>query len=345
MLSGLELIGFQSHHNSVLEFSKGTNAIIGPSRAGKTCILRALQWLANNRPIGIDSFISHGKKEVSVTLKLDGRTITRKKSSKENVYVLDGEIFSGIGTDVPAPIAELLNLSDLNVSGQFDVPFLLFDSPGQVARVLNRVVHLEAIDTALANVAALKRQNDQDTRTQGDRARELSELEASFPDLGAAEEFIADLEGQERDRARKEHDRDSLSGVQGRLTALRGDLRKTRITPWVEEEVIALGLRQGQRDQLEYTLKTLAARQANLAKLRFNRQELVPALGQESWVSELMTRNYLLEKKKRNLTKLLLFRMALGLARGELIQKTAIIKQEEEEFVRRMPDVCPLCGK
>lgn len=220
MITSLKLKGFQSHLDTKLEFSSGVNILIGPSRNGKTAALRALNWIAKNRPIGIDSFVTHGQKEISATLELDGHTIVRKKNGGENVYILDGEKFAGIGTDVPRPVVELLNLSDLNMAEQFDQPFLLFDSPGQVARVLNSVVHLESIDRALAEVASRKRANDQDVRAQEGRLAELEALLATFPDLEAAEEFIASLEGLENRRREANAKAAALRAYGGELAEL-----------------------------------------------------------------------------------------------------------------------------
>jgi exonuclease SbcC len=345
MLTSLKLQGFQSHLNSTLEFGDGVTVLVGPSRNGKTCVLRAIKWLAENRPVGIDGFITHGQKEVSVTLELDGRTITRRKNSKENVYILDGEKFSGIGTEVPRPIKELLNLSELNTADQFDVPFLLFDSPGQVARTLNAIVHLEKIDAALANIVSLKRQNDQDIRTQDARVKELIELESSFPDLEAAEEFIAELEKQQTEMNEKESLKSGLQLLQTNLDSCRYNLAITKIPDELQWRVVDLEATQIHKTQLEYTADSLQSLQSKLAIARLDIIRLTPAVEQETLVSLLIAKNQILSGKRKALNKLRTYETSLNHNKDELSAKSAIIKTGELKFKEMFPERCPLCGK
>ncbi len=347
MIHSIRLQNFQSHKDTHLEFLPGVNVIIGPSRHGKTAIIRALRWVMENRPAG-DEFKSHwaGKEPTIVSIKLtSGEEIIRSKSDSLNSYLLNGESFIGFGQDVPKPVAEILNLDPINTQYQFDQPFLLFDSPGAVARYLNQVVHLEKIDTALANITSLKRQNDQDIRSQEVRITELSILEASFPDLIAAEEFIADLERAEKAVQEKLWKISQLTAIQDKLHRLQIELKRTEIPVGIEAKVVSLNEKQTHKVQLEYTRNLLAGLQSKLVALRKQKQILVPALEQESWVQELLTRNHLLQEKKKRLTKLKMFKQQIDSARLELSKKTTIIKQGEIKFEELMPEQCPLCGK
>ena len=56
MIERLELIDFESHKNTVVDFSQGLNIITGNSDAGKSSLLRALRLvLTMSRAVRISS--------------------------------------------------------------------------------------------------------------------------------------------------------------------------------------------------------------------------------------------------------------------------------------------------
>jgi DNA repair exonuclease SbcCD ATPase subunit len=72
------------------------------------------------------------------------------------------EKFLSFGQDVPDEIKNLVNFSSLNLQGQFDSPFLLALSGGEVARYLNKVVHLDVIDKSLYSIGSTLRKEQAD---------------------------------------------------------------------------------------------------------------------------------------------------------------------------------------
>src|ERR1700722_3931133 len=98
MISHITLRNFQCHRR----FSADLNSLtmfVGISGQGKSSILRALLWLATNRPSG-DSFIRRGAKFTKVKVVVDDHTIVRKKGKGVNCYILDGKRFDAMGRDV-----------------------------------------------------------------------------------------------------------------------------------------------------------------------------------------------------------------------------------------------------
>ena len=161
MLKGFKIKCFQSHLDTVLEFDPGVNVIFGLSQSGKTAILRALSLLVTNRPLGgrffPDSAGKRGATELDLIL-MEGDKIglrkeislskEGKKEVRSSAYSLNDDVepYRAFGDRVPDQIENKLNLSDLNVQKQFDEPFLICSSPGEVARVFNRVTRLEKVD-------------------------------------------------------------------------------------------------------------------------------------------------------------------------------------------------------
>jgi exonuclease SbcC len=150
MLKSLTLKSFQTHKHLQIQFDQSIVCLTGESDSGKTACLRALRWLATNKPSG-DAFLRHGDKDVEVTLEIDHHTITRAKGKEGNLYSLDGKEFRAFGTSVPEEILSALNIDEgINFQGQLEAPFWFLKTPGEVSRELNKIVNLERIDAVLS---------------------------------------------------------------------------------------------------------------------------------------------------------------------------------------------------
>ena len=155
MIKSLKIQNFQSHVRSKLEFSTGVNIIVGCSDTGKTAIIRALRFLTWNRPSGNAIRSSFGGK-THVKLYTEEGNILRSKD-KQDAYILkiDGQEpieFKAFGTSVPEEISRFLNINEINLQSQLDAPFLLSDSPGDVAKHFNKIARLDKIDTSIQNI-------------------------------------------------------------------------------------------------------------------------------------------------------------------------------------------------
>lgn len=158
MFKHLTINNFLSYESTEIEFSEGVNVITGLSQAGKSTILRTLNWIISNRPRG-ENIIRDGQSDVVVSLfgvNEKGKfSVTRGKGKKDNYYsVIVGDekevVFRAFGTEVPDQVQELLNLSDINLQKQHSPYFLVFDSPGQSALYIRGVAKLEEIDKVVS---------------------------------------------------------------------------------------------------------------------------------------------------------------------------------------------------
>jgi exonuclease SbcC len=144
MFKKLEIINFQSHKHSILEFHPGVNIIKGNTDTGKTAVVRGIKLLNFNRPTG-DAFKSHWGGQMSISLETDDHKIERIKGTK-NMYKLDKVEMTAFGTDVPQEIVHALNMTETNYKFQHDGFFLLSDTAGEVAQFFNKISHLDKID-------------------------------------------------------------------------------------------------------------------------------------------------------------------------------------------------------
>ncbi len=154
MINKITLRNFQKWKRLEVETGQITT-LIGPTDIGKSAVIRALGWIALNRPKG-DAFRRFGTKTAGITLDIDGRRLTRKRGA-ENAYTLDGENYKAFGSDVPEPIADFLGVDELNFQQQHDPVYLLSESAGIIAKRLNKVVDLSSIDLVLDHSAKKSR--------------------------------------------------------------------------------------------------------------------------------------------------------------------------------------------
>jgi exonuclease SbcC len=155
MIKKIEIFNFQSHKNSILEFTPGLNIINGPSHNGKSAIIRALKWCLQNKPRG-DSFKSHfaNKKDpVKVSITFDNGVVVTREKGKENIYRItknNSETeYKALGVDVPNEVQEVINMNNINLQSQGDNHFMVSDRPGARAKALNKIVGLEVIDSSI----------------------------------------------------------------------------------------------------------------------------------------------------------------------------------------------------
>ena len=158
MISKVDIINFSTHKKQTIEFGPNVTTITGSSFHGKSTILRAIKFVCLNQPTG-DKFINWDAEKTSVRLTIDNKKrIVRRKGKGINEYTLDwrgakdSSKFKAFGNDVPKPIADLVNMSDINFQGQHDAPFWFCETAGEVSRQLNKIVNLEIIDKTLSNI-------------------------------------------------------------------------------------------------------------------------------------------------------------------------------------------------
>jgi DNA repair ATPase RecN len=210
---------FQSLKKLDLELGKFT-VIEGASSSGKSAFMRAIKALASG--IRGSSFITVGAKSASITAYTENDIITLEKSKTKGRYLIanrstgEEEVYTKLASAVPEDVSKALRLqpitkenSSLNFAGQHDMPFLLKDSPSQVAKVLGDLTKVstifEAVKTAnkkklSANALLKVRQDDLDLLLQQAQTfKGLVGRKAAVEGAEEALERLSELQGR-RDR-------------------------------------------------------------------------------------------------------------------------------------------------
>lgn len=191
-IESLNIKGYQSHKNTTIRFHKGVNIFVGETDYGKSAIIKALRLAINNRPSG-DEFISYWSDNTIIKTKVDGKVVKRKKG-KENLYYIDKSKFQAFGQSIPEPVSKLFNISDVNIQHQLDTPFLLSESPGEVARYFNKIVNLDIIDRSLTNISNCLKGERKDFSTKKDERDKLKKSLKDYSWLIDAEDELRKLE-------------------------------------------------------------------------------------------------------------------------------------------------------
>jgi exonuclease SbcC len=199
MLERIRLRNFQKHEALDVRFGPGITAIVGDSDTGKSAIIRALRWVAFNRPRG-DSFVRDGESKASVKVRIGGKTIERRKSRTVNAYLLDGREMRSFGADVPESVADVVNLGEENFKGQHDAPFWFSLTPGELAKRLNAIVDLGLIDETTDRLAARLRKAKAERGFFAERVGEAEEKLAGLDHVLELDGDLAALEAAEERR-------------------------------------------------------------------------------------------------------------------------------------------------
>lgn len=199
MIKQIQIQNFESHEHTDIELSPGVNVFIGSTDNGKSGIIRALKWALANRPLG-DSFRSHWGGDTSVNITLEENiNISREKGKapKDNCYRISNieKPLEAPGTTVPEPVAKLLNIDEINTQYQLDRPFLLLNTPGEVAKYLNKIVNWEAIDRAQSYMKTKKNDINREIKS---KTYELEKKEESLKKYDYIEDFESDLKSLEK---------------------------------------------------------------------------------------------------------------------------------------------------
>jgi exonuclease SbcC len=341
MIKQLSIQNFQSHDNTTLDLHSGVNVIVGCSDSGKTAIIRALRWVVQNRPQG-EAFRSTWGGETRVTVKLENSTVERVKD-RENMYVLNGREFKAIKTEVPDEVIRALNFNEINAQYQFDRPFLLDDSPGEVAAHFNRVAHLDEIDAGLRNVQQWIRRTQQDIDTDNARLAELTELLKQFETLDTFEAKVAALEQMDFQRTKRQQRQSQLSRMLTDIaTADRQIAEYEQITQHEDLVCNVLDL-VARRKTLVVQRDTLNGKVGKDRELRQQLAQFDAVIGAEEAVNRVLA---VFEQRAKVNARLTQINRVLG----QLERFNADLNAAEREATRletvfheNMPKVCPLC--
>lgn len=189
-LTRIAIRNYQSLHEVDIEFG-GMTVIVGPTSSGKSAFTRALRtFIANTRGT---AFISHGEQSTVLQGSTDtGTTITltRGRSSAHDAYLVttggEQQRYTKLGGSTPAEVSTAIGIDPkdpLTFAAQFDRPYLLADSPAEVARTFGELTNVSVI---IAAARESKRQKASAAQTLKTRTEDAIALREDIPKFRTA---------------------------------------------------------------------------------------------------------------------------------------------------------------
>lgn len=202
-ITQVKLKNFQDHADTTIDFTNGINLIVGSSDAGKSAILRAINLVFHNN-YKRDSYIRHGEKECSVSVKFsDGVEVTRIKGEDVNSYLLtdaEGNIhsFPKVGTGIPDEIKKNLGnppLDDkkrpISYADQMSSLFLVDLSSSDLPRTLSELTGIQHLQTSAELLSKTARSYD---RSIKDKKEKIEKLETELDNYSYVDKDLEKIE-------------------------------------------------------------------------------------------------------------------------------------------------------
>jgi len=345
MLKHIEVKNFQSHTDTVLDLHEGVNAIIGPSRNGKTALLRAIRFAVKNKPAGIGSILSHwaknekGNQKDPVSVSIDN--VTRERGTDFNGYRVKGKELKALGQGtVPDEVQAAFRLDDVNIQQQMDKPFLLGESPGDVARFFNALVNLDDMDFYMSEIDKVKRATNAEIKST---SQEIEGLEAELAELSwidKAEKVFGKLE---KTFLKKKEKQELVDGFTEELSIYTKYVQKLQTQPDTEgmQDIIKqVETVQAQQAEISNELVNLT-KQLVVFRRAENLVNLFPDTDQAQVYIKKLETIYQKKRKKRREAEELGEQIDLYTSCTNLVKGYTV---EIKELQDQLPDICPLCG-
>ena len=344
MITKVIIENFQSHKKTEVEFVAGTNVIIGESDTGKSAIFRAINWVVTNRPLG-EAFRSEWGGDTRVALYTsEGHVVERIRTPSRNEYIIDGQVLKAFGTDPPDEVGEILQIDAFNIQEQFETPFLLSNTPGEVARMLNKAASIDDIDKAISGLkSSLNRINTDITYNEKQLKTFTAEMEeyVNLPEIETRVKRVEELEEESGVTA------DQIADLQQLSARVR----------WVEEALLETNHLPQIMTRLEgsenryYDYQTQETQHQKLCRIVTRIKDIEEELEQTKDVEKGLLRAGHVDGKITSLKEsrekgIILRRLVDNLRRtsSSIAQLDIEIERLSKEYDRIAPETCPLCG-
>ena len=173
MLASVSLTNFMAHRNLTVDLDPVFTVVRGPNRAGKSCIVRALDWaLYGGGPSWSDDedlmeLLHQGADRAAVKVVwADGKIAERTRQGRRQELHLGDQVYTSGVADWPEEIAKYCGFQLVDLGGERehvnlafqDEPCFIIDwSPERVDKALGRMTGAEDLENATAETLKLQR--------------------------------------------------------------------------------------------------------------------------------------------------------------------------------------------
>ena len=350
IIDTIEIINFQSHKHTTMEFVPGVNIIKGTSHSGKSSIIRALRWLYFNRSPGVgDGFKSHfasDKDSVEVGCSFtEGEWIAREKG-KENKYLTDGLELKALRKDVPDEVKAITQITDINFQSQNDGYFLIGDTPGIAGRKLNEIVGLQIIDEVRTKINQKVNTTEQKLNITMEDLEKTEEGLKKYKHVKHAERLVNRIELLQAKRFEKENRKHTILYCIDSIKIARGDItlikRRLKIEPELlkaQEQLKILKEKENKQNLLSSLIKNITYYSTLVKKL----EEKIKI---ESRIKKVKEQYQNVKEIHQRMVRLIAIvdKVAHLSAKIKNITRNLTIKNKNKKELEKQLDFCPSCG-
>ncbi len=343
MIESIKLINYQSHIDSSITFDSGINCIIGQSDSGKSAILKAINWIINNKPTG-NAFITHKKTESSVQLSIKNNTIIRKKGKNVNKYVINNKDLEAFKTDVPEEVKKIINFSELNFQNQFDSSFLLSNSSGEVAKILNKIINLDVIDNSLFNIEKMKKNYKTEYERISNNIVKIEDDLNEYDWIDEAEKKLNKLMKKESSIQKKKDKETKINIIIDKWKSYHYEIKKYKQILSYEKRVSILLDEQISWKEKEKKYNKLSDIYNRINNTKIEQEKYNKILKYEELTNKLLKKEEILTKKRQKQVKLNDFIIKFKNVSDKIKQNNENLSCLIEKYEKIKPNICPLCG-
>jgi len=351
MITEIEGVGFQGYDDFMISLSPGVNVIVGPSDTGKSSILRLLTWIFKNRPRGDGFRNTRLKKKDSVIGSVgfdNGEWVSREKGTK-NQYTIStfNDPLKALRTDVPTEVSEITKIKDVNLQSQHpsEQYFMLTESPGQVAKLFNKVAGLTIMDDALKEINTSVRANKAECDSINKRIEKKTEQVENLNWVIEAQEMIDDLLEKEYKLEEKINKFNTIDSILVSYYSTLDDLyKKYNNLPKALNEIEVLQERNDtlHKNKADYdswyllrsSIKLTLSQLESTETLEKAKNEFLTLSSKDNHIEQLINKMYKIERIIKDINLL-----------SKYIERTEDeIKDYQKEWNSYAGEECPLCG-
>jgi DNA repair exonuclease SbcCD ATPase subunit len=194
MIREIKISSYQSLKDVKVRLGKFT-VITGRTGAGKSGFIRAVKMLVFNARG--TSYITRGEKTCLVSASgedgdNDWQVIIQRGGKDQYQLAVDLEplVYTKLAGKVPEAVSGTLGLGEINFASQFDRPYLLDSSGGDVARVLGRLTNVTVLFRAAQEANRRRLQVSGELKTRQADLAALQEQAQQYATLGAEREAV-----------------------------------------------------------------------------------------------------------------------------------------------------------
>jgi exonuclease SbcC len=272
---------FQSHAYTELDFKDGFNILVGESGQGKTSVLRAINWVYENKPSG-KGVIRRGSDYAKVIIYLsNGYIITRyaeaKKGGKNGYEIVDPDTgaIEFHNTKILPEVQKLLGFSQLVIDKdlQFNLNFMKqgtgwfligdnYPAP-QKAKILGSIYGVQYADSVIREFDQEERKVNDTIKKSNEELQKIDEKIGEYEYLESVGESIENmewlLEQIEELEQRKSKIQDFLEKRKQQEAIIKENesiLQSLSQLPQIKEELLKVKQQELHRNQLEKAIHT-----------------------------------------------------------------------------------------